>query len=301
MKQYTHQIFHVLYLKIKQIGLALLFGLMTVTSTSQTLEIGALVGGSAYVGDLASREWPIIPEQINSGIGGFLRYNFNDQLSLKLQVLSSQLEADDKRSSFDRYQQRNLRFFSPLMDASLRAEWHFLETIFKTEGVVSPYISLGGSFFTFNPQATYQGTTYELQPLSTEGQGLSAYPDKKRYELYSFTALIGGGITFKINDDFHIAIDVVSHAAFTDYIDDVSDSYVDYGVLLTEKGVVAANIAYQADDFFGLEQSGPIPGTGRGNPKYNDFYVVGGITLSYALINPYRTTGRRGQIGCPTF
>jgi len=281
--------------------LLLLFVSFGISSQSQTLELGVVVGGSNYQGDLASSEFAVLKQQINLGIGGFLRYNFNEQLSLKLQILSTELEGDDTLSSLEILRQRNLRFSSPLLDASLRVEWHFLETIFGSESIISPYVSLGGSFFTFNPQAEYEGTLHDLQKLSTEGQGLQAYPDRKRYELYSFSILGGLGIAFKLSEDFQVAIDFTGHRASTDYLDDVSTTYVDYSALLGEKGVTAANIAYQSDDFFNVEQTSPPLGSVRGNPNYKDYYFMAGITLSYNLIDPYRTSGRRGQIGCPTF
>lgn len=278
----------------------LIMGSSPFQGQSQTLELGAFVGGANYQGDLASSEFNVLKQQINFGVGGFLRYNFNDQLSLRLQILSTDLVGEDSLSSFPRIQQRNLRFFSPLLDASLRVEWHPLETIFDSESIISPYISIGGSFFTFNPQAEYQGITYELQPLSTEGQGLPGY-DVDRYELYNFSALFGGGVKFKLNDDFTLGLEVVAHYTFTDYLDDVSNIYADYGDLIEANGVIAGNIAYQADDFFDTSQGSPIRGTVRGNPNNNDFFLTGGITISYSIINPDRMGGSRRAMGCPTF
>lgn len=279
----------------------LLIGFFFVQGTAQTLDLGVIVGGSNYQGDLASSEFSVLQEQINTAFGGFLRYNFNDQLSLKLQILSTELEADDSRSTIDALRQRNLRFFTPLLDASLRLEWHPLETIFGVDGAVSPYIAGGGSFFTFNPQATYQGSVFELQPLRTEGQGLMAYPERPRYELYNFSALLGIGIEFRLGEDVKLAIELSGHSTFTDYLDDVSTTYVDYNSLLFEVGIEAADIAYQTDDFFNSEQTSPPLNTNRGNPNSNDFFFVGGITLSYSIINPDRVGGRGRQIGCPTF
>ena len=265
----------------------------------QTLELGLILGGSNYQGDLASSEFSVFTKQVNLAAGGFLRYNFNEILSAKLQILKTDLEADDAHSSLEILRQRNLRFFSPLLDASLRLEWHFLEHFSNYKTVISPYLSLGGSFFTFNPQAEYQGRTYELQALSTEGQGLAVFPDRKPYNLYNFTGLLGGGIRFYIHEDFSLAIDFSIHQAFTDYLDDVSTTYPDYRELFLEKGSIAADISYQVDDFFGLEQTGPLPNTVRGNADLNDFYLLGGITISYYLINPERAGGK--GIGCPTF
>ncbi len=291
----------ILIASFKNLALILLiFGSSPFQGQAQTLELGALVGGSNYQGDLASSEFNVLKQQINFGVGGFLRYNFNDQLSLRLQILSTDLVGEDSLSSFPRIQQRNLRFFSPLLDASLRVEWHPLATIFDSESIVSPYIALGGSFFTFNPQAEYEGVTYELQPLRTEGQGIPGY-NVERYELYNFSALLGGGVKFKLNEDFTIGLEVVAHYTFTDYLDDVSNIYAEYDDLIVETGVIAANLAYQADDFFGTTQGSPIRGTVRGNPNNNDLFLMGGITISYSIINPDRLGGSRRAMGCPTF
>ena len=285
----------------KTILIVLLLGGMIFSGTSQSLELGAIIGSSAYKGDLASSELAVIQKQSNSAIGGFLRYNFNDQFSLKLQALSTDLEADDANSNYELRRQRNLRFFTPLLDVSLRVEWHPLETIFQTEGVISPYIAAGGSFFTFNPQAKYQGKIYELQPLATEGQGSQAYPDRKRYKLYNFSALLGVGVAFKVSDDFKIAVEVIGHHAFTDYIDDVGSTYANYYTLLENTGEIAANIAYQFDDYQkDVAQFSPIADTPRGNDSINDFYLIGGVTLSYSLFNSYEGNGRGGA-GCPIF
>lgn len=265
----------------------------------QRLELGLFLGGSNYQGDLASSQYKVVVKQINVAFGGYLKYHFNESWALKLQVLSTELEADDANSSIQAIKQRNLRFFSPLLDASLRMEWHFLNSFDSRFRTVSPFFEAGGSFFTFEPQAEYNGRTYDLQPLSTEGQGLTAYPERSTYELYNYSALLGVGIRFYINDDFNISINFAAHQTFTDYLDDVSSTYVDYQALALEKGVLAADIAYQVDDFLGLEQTSPLPNTVRGNPNAYDYYLYTGISISYNLVNPER--GRGGGIGCPTF
>ena len=91
---------------------------------AQTLELGILAGGANYQGDLASSEFKAMTQQTNFAIAGFLRYSINESFALKLQVLKTDLEADDTNSSYDFLVQRNLRFFSPLWDTSLRLEWY---------------------------------------------------------------------------------------------------------------------------------------------------------------------------------
>lgn len=266
---------------------------------SQTLELGILFGGSNYQGDLASSELRVLTKQTDQAFGGFLRYNINEQFSIKLQVVKTELHADDANSSYEPLKQRNLRFFSPLLDASLRVEWQFLERFSKYQQRVSPYIALGGSFFTFNPQAEYQGEIHELQPLNTEGQGLESFPNRKPYNLYNASILGGVGIKFLVNEDLTIGFDLSANYAFTDYLDDVHSTYADYDELAFTYGLTSANISYQVDDFFEIEQIAPLPDTQRGNPRTNDLFLIAGITLSYNLINPERSSGK--GIGCPTF
>lgn len=265
----------------------------------QTLELGLLLGASNYQGDLASSEFKVLTKQSDLAFGGFLRYQFNESFALKLQVVKTELKADDANSSFDFLQQRNLRFFSPLLDGSLQLEWYPLSANAEYETNFRPYISLGGSFFSFNPQATYQGVIYELQPLNTEGQGLATFPDRQPYQLFNGSALAGIGFKFLLNEDLTLGFSLTAHYTFTDYLDDVSSTYADYNELAFTYGLISADIAYQVDDFFDINQTAPLPDTPRGNPNLNDWFFIGGLTLSYNLVNPDRARG--GGIGCPTF
>lgn len=54
---------------------------------------------------------------------------------------------------------------------------------------------------------------------------------------------------------------------FTDYLDDVSTTYVDELVLAANRGQKAANIAYRGDEVPGGSSTYPAGGTQRGNPK----------------------------------
>ena len=269
------------------------------TVFGQSLELGLLLGGSNYHGDLASTELKVIPKQTDFAYGGFLRYHLNESFAIRLQILQTELKADDANSSFTTLIQRNLRFFSPLTDASLRFEWYPFAASSQYQQTFLPYFALGASFFKFNPQALYNGRFFELRPLRTEGQGLPSFPERTIYQLYSGSVLSSIGFKILVNDDITIGIDFSAHYTFTDYLDDVSTTYADYNELAQFVSVQAADIAFQVDDFFGVEQTSPLPGTNRGNPNVNDWFLIGGITLSYKLIN--RDRGQRKGIGCPTF
>ena len=135
--------------------------------------------------------------------------------------------------------------------------------------------------------------------MNTEGQGLPSFPNRQPYSLYNGSVLAGVGIKFLLNEDLTLGFDVSANYTFTDYLDDVSDTYADYDELAAAFGTISADISYQVDDFFDLNQTTPLPGTRRGNPNLNDFFFIAGITLSYNLVNPERSNGK--GIGCPTF
>lgn len=284
---------------LRLLYISFFLGTLLPCSFAQTLELGLLVGGSNYQGDLASSEFSVIAKQTDITFGGFLRYSFNESFAIKLQAVKTELKADDANSSLDFLKQRNLRFFSPLVDISLRTEWYPFTANADYQQVILPYVSLGASFFSFNPQAVYRGTTYELQPLTTEGQGLASFPDRKPYQLYNGSLLAGLGVKFLINEDITLGIDVSANYTFTDYLDDVSTTYANYEELAFANSTLAADISYQVDDFFDINQTTPLPDTRRGNPNVNDWFFIAGITLSYNLVNPDRANGK--GIGCPTF
>jgi len=92
---------------------------------------------------------------------------------------------------------------------------------------------------------------------------------------------------------------------FTDYLDDVSTTYVDPNVLLNRKGVQAAEFAFRGDE---LKPPLPFPGEGslRGNSKKNDYYYYGQFRISFRMPwfdkggNTAERSSRRG-LGCPSW
>jgi hypothetical protein len=84
-------------------------------------------------------------------------------------------------------------------------------------------------------------------------------------------------------DGLNIGIQFNQRKSFTDYIDDVSGSYVDGDVLLREKGPKALELAYRADELPGGRPIFPNHGDKRGTPTQMDWYYFLGITLEAKL------------------
>jgi hypothetical protein len=122
------------------------------------------------------------------------------------------------------------------------------------------------------------GNKIFLQPLSTEGQGLSQFPEQKSYKLTQIALGFGFGARYAINDNMNIGVEMLQRKTFTDYLDDVSSIYVDRNVLLQAKGAKAVEMAYRGDEITG---GLPYPNHGeqRGTPSEMDWYYFFGVNF----------------------
>jgi len=212
----------------------------------QTSEIGLCGGVSFYMGDLN-------PKGVFSGsrpAGGVLyRYNINPRLAFKANVLFGSLEASDAKTGGDLA--RNLSFRSPLSEISAQIELNFLK-LYNEQGMnpFSPYLFAGIAIFAFNPQAELNGVWYDLQPLGTEGQELNIKDpvtgvvyDKKRYSLTNFSIPFGIGLRVNFLKYYCVGLEWGFRKTFTDYIDDVSTTYVRRDFLVEYRSSLIADLA----------------------------------------------------------
>jgi hypothetical protein len=212
--------------------------------------------------------------------GGLVfKHNYNARWAWRISALYGNVQADDSRSEVPSQIQRNLSFRSQVIEFSPMLEFNFFPyEVGNLNRPATPYIFGGFALFRFNPKAEYQGDWVALQPLGTEGQGTVSFPDRKEY------SLINAAFPFGIGFKFHagrlaLAIEWGLRKTFTDYLDDVSTTYVDPDLLYATNGVLAALIADRS-----VVNPGEInTGRQRGNPSNKDWYSFAGITLSYKL------------------
>lgn len=271
--------------------LALITILFPACLFSQRLHLNLFGGFSNYQGDLQGK--PFTLEQSNAALGAGLSYYFTDHFSLRAGFTSGKVEANDKLNK-PSLQLRNLSFHSAVTEGNLLAEYDLFNLYEKK---LSPYVFGGLAVYHFNPY-TYDtlGNQILLQSLSTEGQGLAQYPDRKTYKLTQFSIPFGGGLKLRISDNVVVAYEVGLRKLFTDYIDDVSTTYADQALLAAAKGPKAVEMAYRGGEVKNGNRAYPAAGTLRGNPKLNDWYYFHGISISIGL-----STGSSGRsrFSCP--
>lgn len=242
-------------------------------------EIGLTFGGMNYIGDLNNQSIFGQPEMA----GGVLaRMNLDDRWSVALNGAYGHLKGGNP----DVERRRNLSFRSYLWEANLRMEFNFVP--FGTEGLrfrTTPYIFCGLGFFCFNPTTTYtnpatgETISVELQPLNTEGQGLAAYPERIPYTLIAVSMPFGLGFKAALTKDITFAVEYGFRKTWTDYIDDVSTTYV--GAESLGPGSLSATLADRSAEV----EPGYVnaPGIKRGDDSLKDWYAYFNLSLSCTL------------------
>ena len=238
-------------------------------------ELGLALGTSYYNGDISSA-----PFQNISASGGITyRRNIDRRFTLKSSAIYASIYADDENSNDPVLINRNLHFKSDITELSGQIEFNFLP--YETGNSLypwSPYVFVGFSLFNFNPKAeASDGEWYELQPLSTEGQGTTSRPNLKKYSLTQISMPFGGGFKFAVNKNFNIILEHGIRKTFTDYLDDVSTTYPGQPYP-TEFNNLQIELSDRSLD--GLPKQA---GEARGNSKTDDWYSFSSITLSFQI------------------
>ena len=262
--------------------------LTSLQSQAQYFEGGLMVGGTVYEGDLAPKAFSDKFALIKPAGGLFVRQNFNKNWAARLSFTYGKIGASDGPERSD----RNLSFSSNYGELAALVEFNYPGYDPTGFQKLSPYAYIGLAYMHYNPTTVFQGRTIFLQPLGTEGQELDGY-DPNLYSLDILTIPFGGGIKYALNSSLTIAAEFGPRLTFSDYLDDVSGTYASYRDLAQNRGTVAANVA---DRNFEITGSEPVErnGAARGNPKFNDWYFVGQITISYHFYDLFSNHG-----GCP--
>jgi Domain of unknown function (DUF6089) len=231
---------------------------------AQSPEIGLNIGGSVYSGDIEVNPKNFM-RQKRSNIGVFVRIPFDNNFAVRGQAYHGQFFADEKKYPTSAYRaERGLSFNTTFTEVSARFEWNFL--------------NLDNQFYfeDRNPTLKFYGFggfgALFFRPQTNFNTQLPA--DKVAMDksgTYSTTAAVlafGAGGKFNITDAIAIGAEVSGQKPFTDYIDGIS------------------NVS---------------------TSKTKDYYFYSHLMVSYSFGgndwggSGYKSRGRRGKSGCPTF
>ena len=247
---------------------------------SRDAEIGIMGGGMNYIGDLNNER---LDGKVNLAGSLLFRYDFHSRWAVQIEALYGNIEGGNP----DILPDRNLSFQSNILEASITLQFNFLP--YQTGAFsqrFTPYMFWGLGVFSFNPKTQYtdaHGETqwYELQPLCTEGQGLDLYPDREPYDLIQVSMPFGLGLKYRAFKYVTFGLEYGFRKTWTDYLDDVSTTYVDPDLLTANTDEMAAILA----DRTGEVRSGyknPI-GAQRGDDSLDDWYTFFGFNITVKL------------------
>lgn len=239
-------------------------------------ELGFLIGGSYYLGDLNQFKQFY---RTNLAAGVIYRYNVHSRLSLRGNVTYGKVEAYDSDSKMSILQNRNLSFQSTIYEVAAGVEFNYFPfQIGHDRYKGTAYILAEIGIFQMNPKTIYNGNEIELQPLGTEGQG-SSLSSKGEYSLTQLCVPLGIGAKVSLGKRAALCIEYGIRKTFTDYIDDVgSNSYVDPVLLAAENGPLSSELSNRSLD-------GSRYGK-RGTSSTSDWYTFCGAMLTFRLGNP---------------
>ena len=257
---------------------------------AQHLHVSLFGGFSNYQGDLQKAKFTFSQAKFAFGVGA--AYEITDKLYARLNFLSARVSGNDQTNKINA--SRNLSFSSPVTELHLGLEYDLMN-VYENRYAVYVFAGVGG--FRFNPSAIDSlGKKVYLQPLGTEGQGF--YQGRKKYSLNGLVIPFGGGLKLAVSDNVFVRLEAGVRKTFTDYLDDVSTTYVDRTTLLVNNGAKATELAFRGDELKpGLVY--PNEGSIRGNPKRSDYYYIVGTSVSFRLSTTSGNGSGKNNLGCP--
>jgi hypothetical protein len=289
--------------------------------------VGLSVNSLNYYGDMAPRS-SVASTDISftrPGVGLSYSYRVGPLIALQSQFMFGGLRGSDAESADKndpengvyRYK-RNLSFRNRIKEFSVVAVFDMFGNPGNYVSRVrsTPYLYVGVAGLTNNPKALAPATDLAgnplpeagqwvaLRPLGTEGQFANLQPTDanagiKPYSLFQIAIPFGLGVRLRLSETMDLWADIGFRYTFTDYLDDLSQNYVDLGVLNSE---LARSMSYRTGELnlnpsnettyvgrdgkmytveagYGSEH----PSNKRGGENENDIYMVTSIRMTYII------------------
>lgn len=275
------------------------------------------IGPSNFLGDVGGGKGKgtLFLKDINTKstklfYGANITYYPNQWLGIRASINTGNIQGYDSliktnTSVEANRKKRNLGFRSPITEGLLSFEIYPLAFITRKESFFNanfrPYVFAGIGGFHFNPQAQYtdgngKKTWVDLKDLHLEGQGFAEYPNRKEYSNYAVCIPFGLGFKYFLNDNVYVGAEIMQRYTFTDYVDDVSNTYIDPALfskyLPKEKVAIAQQLMYKRGEIVNRPVSDFI-GQARGDVNNKDYY------LSVFFKLGIRFGGRDSDMSCP--
>jgi hypothetical protein len=301
----------------------------SITTGNGKVELGLGLGPMFFLGDLGGNtgigrstwlkdvSFPLT--KLSKGL--YLNLYPAEWIGFRLAVNQSKLDGYDSvtkdKGGWEHLRKiRNLEFQTNVWEAYAALEIYptvFFERYDGLKGKFRPYGIIGIGGFHFNPKARYYNDAnhtvqwVDLQPLRLEGQGMAEYPDRKQYSLTQMEIPMGFGFKYYLKENMYIGLEVLHRQTFTDYIDNVSTTYIDpslFAKYLSPQQAAMANQLYYRQGYTPFSGSSTRFPTDpqRGDATQNDAFFSTILRLGWRLNDWNSPNGRAiRQLRCPSF
>jgi hypothetical protein len=179
---------------------------------SQSYEIGVLVGGANYQGDLA--DGIVVLKETRPSYGAIMRYTPFKFLSFRVGFLQGGLEGDDANSSDAGIRKRGYSISTNIRELTFLTEWQLPSYGTSGQGIfkpsITPFLFAGVGF-----------ASRDKDPKAPADRYPDPFPefDSKK----SFISIpFGGGVKYQFAPNFTTSLEWGLRATFSDYVDGVS-------------------------------------------------------------------------------
>ena len=286
------------------------------------LDYGFAFGTGNYLGDIGGEELTrrdfaadLHYDATKLSTHAFVRYRLNGAIAVRAQVGTTYIEDSDALSTNPARRTRNAHFQNWIKEVSLRGEVNLFSRSMITRYTskvrmgFNSYATLGVTGFAHAPKAQIDALAaqyhYEQGNIqSTTGLDYDRWYDLRdaktennTYGLVSLGVPLGLGASFIVNYQYRVGLEFIWNLTFTDYLDDVSDTYAN------PETFAEASYAYSSAEGICLSQPGyadlaasvgvvdpvrfmdnfrwdPAYSSPRGNPDKNDSYGSLQVTVS---------------------
>ncbi|MEZ5042998.1 MAG: DUF6089 family protein [Saprospiraceae bacterium] len=194
---------------LRYLTLVLMLVLTQQLISQRSMELGLLLGGSAYHGDLSPDPFAVSDIGVLAGLS--YRQFFTPRYAFKIAGAFTQISGSDM--PYAGREGRGLAMKANLMEFSVNAEWHLLgSSRFSNVGAFSrqfsPYVSIGMGVARANSEVSYAGSSSKIK----EENDMSTF----------FIIPVNVGIRFEMTAALSLTLDAGTRPVFSDYLDGVS-------------------------------------------------------------------------------
>jgi hypothetical protein len=133
---------------MKYFATAFLLFSTALAAHSQTYEIGGMLGGANYIGDVGKTNY-INPSSL--AVGAIFKWNRSARHAFRGSVMIAKIKGDDAKSSSSRRKQRGYSFNNTVKEISIGIEYTFWDfDVHSQKAISTPYLYTGLTGFSYS-------------------------------------------------------------------------------------------------------------------------------------------------------